>query len=211
MVRKLVIAALFSTVALMPAKAEKIETAVFAGGCFWCVESDMDHIKGVKSTTSGYAGGTMENPTYDNHEGNKESVKVTYDADIVSFETLAYTFLHAIDVTDDGGQFCDRGEAYKSAIFTMDEAQNKAAQAALKASEAELGAKIVTPIIPFTTFADAEDYHQNYYQGENSILTRFGYVKQSVAYERYRKGCGRNDRVNEVWGDKAYKGVEAHS
>ncbi len=211
MVRKLIFAALFSTVALLPAKAEKIETAVFAGGCFWCVESDFDHIKGVKSTVSGYAGGKMANPTYEDHEGNKEAVKVTYDADVVSFETLAYTFLHTIDVTDEGGQFCDRGESYKSAIFPMDDAQSKAAQAALASAQTELEAKIVTPIIPFTTFADAEDYHQNYYLGENSILTRFGYVEQSEAYKRYRKGCGRNERVKEVWGDKAYMGVEAHS
>ncbi|MGL4488612.1 MAG: peptide-methionine (S)-S-oxide reductase MsrA [Rhizobiaceae bacterium] len=211
MVRTFALAALFSAAALIPAKAEKIETAIFAGGCFWCVESDMDHVKGVKSTVSGYAGGTLENPTYENHEGHKEVVKVTYDADIVTFDQLAATFLRTIDVTDDGGQFCDRGSAYQSAIFTMDDAQNKAAVAAVKAAETDLGQKIVTPVIAFTTYTDAEDYHQNYYQGENSVLTRFGYVKQSEAYQRYRKGCGRTDRVKEVWGDKAYMGVDAHS
>ena len=211
MVRKLMMAALFSTLALLPAQAEKIETAVFAGGCFWCVESDMDSIKGVTATVSGYAGGTIANPTYDNHEGNFEAVKVTYDADIVSFDKLAAMFLRTIDVTDDGGQFCDRGDAYKTAIFTMDDMQNKAAIAAVSAAEADLGAKIVTPVIPFTTFADAEDYHQNYYLGKNRVLTRFGYVKQTDAYAGYRNGCGRNARVKEVWGDKAYMGVEAHS
>jgi peptide-methionine (S)-S-oxide reductase len=211
MVRKLLIATLFSTIALLPAKAEKIETAIFAGGCFWCVEKDLDNVAGVTATISGYAGGTIANPTYDNHEGNFEAVKVTYDADKVSFEALVATFLRTIDVTDDGGQFCDRGDAYKTAIFTMDDIQNKAAVSAVKSAEAELGAKIVTPIIPFTTFADAEDYHQNYYLGENSVLTRFGYVKQSKAYAGYRKGCGRDERVKEVWGDKAYMGVEGHS
>jgi peptide-methionine (S)-S-oxide reductase len=211
MVRQLLIAALFSTAALLPAKAEKIETAVFAGGCFWCVEKDFDHVTGVTSTVSGYAGGTMKNPTYDNHEGNVEAVKVTYDADKVTFDTLVATFLRTIDVTDDGGQFCDRGDAYKSVIFTMDDIQNKAAMAAVKAGEAELGAKIVTPVVPFTTFADAEDYHQNYYLGTNKVLTRFGYVAQSKAYAGYRKGCGRDVRVKEVWGAKAYMGIEGQS
>jgi peptide-methionine (S)-S-oxide reductase len=211
MVRKFMITALFSTALLIPARAEKIETAVFAGGCFWCVEKDFDHIAGVTSTTSGYAGGTMKNPTYDNHEGNLEAVKVTYDADKIGFEALVATFLHTVDVTDDGGQFCDRGDAYKTAIFTMNDVQNKGAVAAVKAAEIELGAKIVTPVIAFTTFNDAEDYHQNYYLGTNRVLTRFGYVVQSQAYAGYRKGCGRDVRVKQVWGDKAYKGVEGHS
>jgi peptide-methionine (S)-S-oxide reductase len=211
MVRKLVLAVLFATTTLVQAHAEKIETAVFAGGCFWCVEKDFDHITGVTSTTSGYAGGTIQNPTYENHEGNFEAVKVTYDAEKVSFDQLVTTFLRTIDVTDDGGQFCDRGDAYKTAIFTMDDIQNKAAMTAVQAAETELGQKIVTPIIPFTTFADAEDYHQNYYQGTNRVLTRFGYVIQSEAYAGYRKGCGRDARVKEVWGAKAYMGVEGHS
>lgn len=211
MVRKLVLAALFATATYFPAHAEKIETAVFAGGCFWCVEKDFDHINGVTSTTSGYAGGTIANPTYENHEGNFEAVKVTYDAEKVSFDQLAATFLRTIDVTDDGGQFCDRGDAYKTAIFTMDDLQNKAATAAVQAAETDLGQKIVTPVIPFTTFTDAEDYHQNYYQGTNRVLTRFGYVAQSDAYAGYRKGCGRDARVKEVWGAKAYMGVDGHS
>jgi peptide-methionine (S)-S-oxide reductase len=211
MVRQFVFAALFSALALMPAKAEKIETAIFAGGCFWCVESDMDHVKGVISTMSGYAGGTLENPTYDNHEGHFEVVKVTFDADIVDFKTLTSTFLRTIDVTDDGGQFCDRGSAYKTAIFTMDDVQLRAAQEAVQGAEGDLGQKIVTPVLPFTTYTDAEDYHQDYYKGENIVISRFGPVAQSKAYKGYRKGCGRDERVKEVWGDKAYMGVEAHS
>lgn len=211
MVRRFAFAALLSAITLFPAHAEKIETAIFAGGCFWCVEKDFDLVKGVTATTSGYAGGTIKNPTYENHEGNFEAVKVTYDAEKVSFDQLAAIFLRTIDVTDDGGQFCDRGDAYKTAIFTMDDVQNKVALAAVKAGEADLGAKIVTPIIPFTTFTDAEDYHQNYYQGTNRVLTRFGYVIQSEAYAAYREGCGRDARVRQVWGNKAFLGVGGHS
>ncbi len=194
----------------IPAQAEKIETAVFAGGCFWCVESDMDNVKGVVSTTSGYAGGSRQNPTYEDHEGYTESVKVEYDADILPYEKLVSTFLRTIDVTDSGGQFCDRGSSYVSAIFPMDAAQKAAAEKAVAEAEKSLGQKIVTPVIGFTTFGNAEDYHQNYYKGDNRVLTRFGYVVQSDAYKRYRKGCGRDAQVKAVWGAQAYEGVEAH-
>ncbi len=186
------------------------ETAVFAGGCFWCVESDMDHVKGVTSTTSGYAGGTMENPTYENHDGYTESVKVEFDPAVVPYEKLVSTFLRTIDVTDDGGQFCDRGSSYVSAIFPMDAAQKAAAKKAVAEAEKSLGKKIVTPVTDFTTFTDAEGYHQNYYLGESRVLTRFGYVKQTEAYAGYRKGCGRDAQVKSVWGDQAFQGVEAH-
>ena len=182
----------------------KTETAVFAGGCFWCVESDFDKVKGVISTTSGYAGGTMKNPTYHDHEGNQEAVKVEFDPDIVPYDKLVAGFLRTIDVTDDGGQFCDRGNSYVSAIWTMNDAQKVAAEKAVKDAEAVLGKKIVTPVKPFTTFTDAEDYHQNYHLGENRIFTRFGWVKQSYAYEQYRLGCGRDEQVKAVWGNQAY-------
>jgi peptide-methionine (S)-S-oxide reductase len=210
MLRKLMTAALFATVALAPANAAKTETAIFAGGCFWCVESDFDQIKGVVATTSGYAGGTMANPTYDDHEGNQEAVKVEYDPAIVTYETLVTTFLHTIDVTDPNGQFCDQGEAYQSALF-VNAAQKPIAVAAVAKAQAELGAKIVTPVKDVTSFADAEDYHQNYYLGQNRVLTRFGYVVQADAYKRYRLGCGRDARVKEVWGDKAYPGIHHDS
>jgi peptide-methionine (S)-S-oxide reductase len=182
----------------------KTETAVFAGGCFWCVESDFDKVKGVISTISGYAGGTMKNPTYNDHEGNQEAVKVEFDPDIVPYDKLVAGFLRTIDVTDDGGQFCDRGDSYVSAIWTMNDAQKAAAEKAVKDAEAVLGKKIVTPVKPFTTFTDAEDYHQNYHLGENRIFTRFGWVKQSYAYEQYRLGCGRDEQVKAVWGNQAY-------
>ncbi len=182
----------------------KPETAVFAGGCFWCVESDFDKIKGVTATTSGYAGGTMKTPTYRNHEGNQEAVKVEFDNAVVSYADLVAQFLRSTDVVDAGGQFCDRGDAYISAIFTMSDEQQKAAEAAKAEAEKALGQKIVTPIKPFTTFADAEDYHQNYYLGQNRVLTRFGWIKQADAYEKYREGCGRDQRVKELWGKAAY-------
>jgi peptide-methionine (S)-S-oxide reductase len=202
--QKLILAALVAT-SLTPALAiAKTETAIVAGGCFWCVESDFDKVKGVISTTSGYAGGTMKNPTYQNHEGNQESVKVEFDPDVISYDKLIAGFLRTIDVTDDGGQFCDRGSSYFSGIWPMDDAQKAAAEKAVKDAEASLGKKIVTPIKPFTTFADAEDYHQNYHTGENRVLTRFGWVKQSYAYEQYREGCGRDEQVKSVWGKAAF-------
>jgi peptide-methionine (S)-S-oxide reductase len=182
----------------------KPETAVFAGGCFWCVESNFDKVKGVTATTSGYAGGTIKHPTYDNHEGNQEAVKIEFDNAVVSYADLVARFLRSTDVVDAGGQFCDRGDAYISAIFPMSEDQNKTAKAEIAEAEKALGKKIVTPIKPFTTFGDAEDYHQNYYLGKNRVLTRFGWIKQSDAYEEYRKGCGRDARVKELWGKAAY-------
>jgi peptide-methionine (S)-S-oxide reductase len=187
-----------------PAKAE---TAIFAGGCFWCVESDFDKVKGVTSTISGYAGGTLENPTYKNHAGHREAVKIEFDPAVVSYDTLVSYFLRTIDVTDDGGQFCDRGESYKSEVFTTSAGQKTMAEKALAEAGKALGKKIVTPVRAATTFTMAEDYHQNYHLGENRVLTRFGYIKQSDAYERYRKACGRNAQVKKVWGAAAYSHV----
>ncbi len=202
--QKFFLAALVA-LSLSPAAAiAKTETAIVAGGCFWCVESDFDKVKGVISTTSGYAGGTMKSPTYQNHEGNQEAVKVEFDSDVISYDKLIAGFLRTIDVTDDGGQFCDRGDSYVSGIWTMDDKQKAAAEKAVKDAEAALGKKIVTPVKPFTTFTDAEDYHQNYHTGENRVLTRFGWVKQSYAYEQYRLGCGRDEQVKSVWGNAAF-------
>jgi peptide-methionine (S)-S-oxide reductase len=199
--RLVIFATALAAVFTLPAKAE---TAIFAGGCFWCVESDMDHVKGVTATISGYAGGTIENPTYDNHEGNQEAVKVEFDPKVVSYEVLVNHFLRTIDVTDDGGQFCDRGDAYTTAIFTFSPDQQKTAEAAIKRAAQDVGANVVTPVKPFTTFADAEGYHQNYYMGDGLKVTRFGIIAQSDAYKRYREGCGRDARVKQVWGDKAF-------
>ena len=207
---KSVAAASLALAAILPANIAFAETAVFAGGCFWCVESDMDAVKGVTSTVSGYAGGAEPNPTYDSHKGYTEAVKVEFDPKVISYGELTAIFLRTIDVTDAGGQFCDRGSSYVSAIFPMGDAQLKAAKDAVAEAEKSLGQKIVTPVTAYTTFGDAEDYHQNYYQGDNSVLTRFGYIKQADAYKRYRKGCGRDAQVKAVWGAQAYEGVAAH-
>ena len=193
----------FTFLAAAPVRAE---TAIFAGGCFWCVEKDMDHIAGVTKTTSGYAGGTLENPTYENHEGHVEAVKVEFDPKLFPMTNCWRDFVRTIDVTDAEGQFCDRGFAYTTAVFTTTPEQAKAAEAVYKAAAAQLGQAIVTPVKPATTFTPAEDYHQDYYIGENRVFTRFGYVKQSDAYAGYRKGCGRDARVKQVWGTNAYTG-----
>ncbi len=180
------------------------ETAIFAGGCFWCVESDMDHVNGVSSTTSGYAGGTMKDPTYEDHEGYVESEKVVFDPKVISYKQLVAHFLRTIDAVDGDGQFCDRGPAYVPALFPLDAAQRKDAEAALSEAEKALGQKLAVTIRDNTSFYDAEDYHQNYYLGENRVLSRFGYIKQKEAYEGYREGCGRDSRVKELWGQAAY-------
>ncbi len=182
----------------------KTEIAIVAGGCFWCVESDFDKVKGVLSTTSGYAGGSVEHPTYKNHEGSQEAVKVEFDPDVIPYNRLIANFLRTIDVTDDGGQFCDRGDSYISALFPEGPAQTAAAKKALDDASRALGKKVVTAIKPFARFTNAEDYHQNYYLGENRVFTRFGWVKQSYAYHRYREGCGRDEQVKKIWGAAAF-------
>ena len=194
-----------------PALPADAETAYFAGGCFWCVESDMDHVKGVTSTISGYAGGTLADPTYGNHEGHAEAVKVEFDPKVIGYEELAAIFLRSIDVTDQDGQFCDRGSSYRPVLFPRGKNQENAALKALVDAEKDLGAKLSVPVEPFTTFYPAEDYHQDYYLGQSLRLTRFGPVAQSEAYKLYREGCGRDERVKAVWGDKAYEGIEKHS
>ena len=162
------------------------ETAIFAGGCFWCVEKDMDHVKGVSSTVSGYAGGTAKNPTYEGHEGYSEALKVVFDNSVISYEALTAHFLRTIDAVDGGGQFCDRGPSYIAAIFPLDKAQRKAATSALEDAGKALGQPTAVVVGDNPSFYDAEDYHQNYYLGENRVFTRFGLIKQSDAYARYR-------------------------
>ncbi len=166
------------------------ETAVFAGGCFWCVESDLEKLEGVGDVVSGYAGGDLQNPTYRNHEGHLEVVRAPFDPSVISFRELTDYFLRHIDPFDDGGQFCDRGYAYTTAIFYQDAQQKAAAEAAVAAAEEELGREIVTPVRALDRFWRAEDYHQDYYKNN------------SVRYKFYRTGCGRDRRVNAVWGGK---------
>ncbi len=192
-----------------PASAAK-QTAIFAGGCFWCVEADFDKVPGVLDTISGYAGGKTENPTYRNYSsgGHREVVKIDFDDTKVSYDRLLEIFFRSVDPTDAGGQFCDRGESYTTAVYALNDVQKAAAEKARVEANAALGGKVVTPILGKVPFWPAEDYHQNYYQGENRILTRFGYVKQADAYHGYREGCGRDVRVKQVWGDAAYMGIK---
>ena len=179
------------------------ETAIVAGGCFWCVESDFEQVQGVSEVVSGYTGGDLQNPTYRNHEGHFEAVEITFDPAVISYDELVAKFLRSVDVLDAGGQFCDRGDAYRTAIFVQDARQRKAAEAAVAEAEAVLGAAIVTPVLDAGTFWIAEDYHQDYYKGTNIVLTRAGPKKQSNAYKFYREACGRDARVRELWGAEA--------
>lgn len=201
--RKLLATLLLTLASFSTIPTANADTAVFAGGCFWCVETNFDRVKGVTETISGYSGGTIKDPTYKNHTGNQEAEKITFDPKVISYKDMVRYFLRTTDVLDAGGQFCDRGDAYISVIFPMNAGQRKDAEEAVAEAEKALGKKIVTPIRDFTTFTDAEDYHQNYHLGQNRVLTRFGWVKQSYAYEEYRKGCGRDARIEQLWGKAA--------
>jgi peptide-methionine (S)-S-oxide reductase len=184
-----------SVLAPLPALAET-RSLIVAGGCFWCVEKDFDHVPGVVATTSGYSGGAMENPTYQNHSGHREVVKIDYDTTKTDYATLVAVFFRSIDPTDDGGQFCDRGHAYTTAVtYTTDE-ERAAAEKAKADAEKQLGQQVVTPVEKAGAFWDAEDYHQNYYK------------KNPIRYAYYRGGCGRDSRVEQVWGKAAHQGIE---
>ena len=177
------------TLFIAPSLATAAEaTAVFAGGCFWCVESDFEKLDGVEKAVSGYTGGDLQNPTYEDHEGHVEAVEVTYEPDVFSYRSLVDYLLRHIDPLDDGGQFCDRGPSYKSAIFVAGDEERAAAQAAIAEAESELGEEIVTPIRERGAFWTAEDYHQNYYK------------KNPIQYRFYRSRCGRDARIKKVWG-----------
>ncbi len=179
------------------------EKAIVAGGCFWCVESDFEKVPGVTSVVSGYTGGDRQNPTYQNHEGHYEAVEISFDNATISYGDLIAKFLRSIDVTDAGGQFCDRGSAYRTAIFVSNAAQKQAAEAAVAEAGKVLGQKIVTPVVQARTFWNAEDYHQDYYKSSDIILTRAGPKQKKNAYKFYRDACGRDARVKQVWGAEA--------
>lgn len=187
------------------ALAEDIQTAIVAGGCFWCVESDFESVQGVREVVSGYTGGTTANPTYDTIKGSGhyEAVQITYDADIVSYDQLLSAFFRSIDPTDAGGQFCDRGDSYRTAVFVANPAERAAAEAAKATAQRALGQRVVTPILDQARFYEAEAYHQDYYRGTSVVLTRRGPKSQSDAYKFYREACGRDARVVQLWGDAA--------
>lgn len=181
------------------------EKAVVAGGCFWCVEADFEDLPGVINAVSGFSGGTTRNPTYKNYEGHLEAVEITFDNAKISYADLIAKFLRSVDVTDAGGQFCDRGMSYSTAIFATPD-QKAAAEAAVAEAGAQLGAPIVTPVRPAARFWPAEEYHQNYAKSRDIILTRAGPKTKANAYKFYRKGCGRDARLREVWGNAAFPG-----
>lgn len=188
-----------TTASAPSAAVAKSAKATFAGGCFWCVESDFDKIGGVISTTSGYIGGTVVKPTYEQvsakSTGHAEAVEVLYDPSKVSYERLVEYFWHTIDPTVKDQQFCDRGSPYRSAIFAQNAEQLKVAQASRAALEKTKPFKepIVTEILLAPTFYPAEDYHQDYY------------LKNPLRYKYYRDGCGRDSRLKQLWGDAAGK------
>ena len=183
--------------------AAKTEKAVFAGGCFWCVEANFESVPGVTDVISGYTGGASASPTYDNHDGHYEAVQITFDPARVSYDTLVAEFLRSTDVVDAGGQFCDRGPSYRSAIFAVNPAQSTSAKAALQAAQVQLGATLATRLLPASKFWRAEDYHQDYYKGTNYVLTRAGPKQQKNAYAFYRDACGRDARIKQLWGAQA--------
>ena len=185
------------------AEAGPREEIVVAGGCFWCVESDFEGVPGVIAAVSGFAGGKSTNPTYKDHTGHYEVVKITFDAGKISRDEILHKFMRSIDPTDDGGQFCDRGPAYKTALFYNGTDQRVAAEQAVSAAGQDLGRKIVTKILPLSGFYPAEDYHQDYYKSSDIVPTRAGPKSKASAYKFYRKACGRDAKVKALWGGAA--------
>ncbi|GAB3483353.1 peptide-methionine (S)-S-oxide reductase MsrA [Marinomonas epiphytica] len=191
---------LLSSAALyhLPASAET-RSLIVAGGCFWCVESDFEKYKGVIDVQSGYIGGRTENPTYRqvsyNNTGHYEAVEIKYDDNQVSLEELTDYFWRTIDPTDPRGQFCDKGESYRTAFFYQDEQQQAVFEASLAKLEENKPFKgeIVTKILPAKTFYLAEDYHQDYYK------------KNPIRYNFYRSSCGRDKQIENLWGEIASK------
>jgi peptide-methionine (S)-S-oxide reductase len=190
-------AALVAAAAAAQTPAPPLATATFAGGCFWCVEADFDKVDGVVSTTSGYTGGTVVNPTYEQVSagttGHAEAVEVVFDPRKVSYEKLLDVFWHSVDPTVVNRQFCDVGSQYRTAIFVHDEAQRRAAEASKAALQRSkpFAQPIVTPIETATAFYPAEEYHQDYYR------------KNPIRYLYYRASCGRDARLKELWGKQA--------
>ena len=170
------------------ARAAETKTAIFAGGCFWCVEEAFDKVDGVTETVSGYAGGTKPNPTYGSHKGYVEAVKVTYDPAKVSYAKLLDNFWRNVDPFDPNGQFCDNGSAYRTVVFAGDDEEKALAEKTKQEVAARFKQEVATEIRPVTTFTAAEDYHQDYHR------------QNPVSYKYYKWGCGRAQRLAELWG-----------
>jgi peptide-methionine (S)-S-oxide reductase len=204
---RMIVLSLFISLASALAVTAETRVATFAGGCFWCVESDFESVEGVIEAVSGYTGGRTKDPTYKQvskgNTGHYEAVQITYDDAIVSYDRLLHLFFRSIDPLDAGGQFCDRGQSYATAVFFDGPQEERLAKRAKADAGRVLKRRIATELLPAGEFYEAEDYHQDYYKGENRVLTRFGWIKQADAYKRYRKGCGRDARVARIWGDEA--------
>ncbi|MGB3624984.1 MAG: peptide-methionine (S)-S-oxide reductase MsrA [Henriciella sp.] len=179
------------------ASTSKLSTAIFAGGCFWCVEADFDKVDGVVSTVSGYTGGTVEEPTYKKvtygDTGHYEAVKISYDPTRVSYEELVDHFFRTIDPTDPRGQFCDKGESYRTAVFVSDAEERDVVETEINEIEESgvLPGPVVTKVIDASDFWPAEDYHQDYYR------------TTPIKYRFYRRGCGRDAKLEKLWGNEA--------
>ena len=188
----------------IPAGAAQ-QTAYLSGGCFWCVEADFEKVQGVGDVVSGFTGGTTANPSYGSSGDHIEAVEVPFDDSQISYREIYDLFLRSIDPLDAGGQFCDRGREYTTAIFVENEEQRQAAEAAVAEAESQLGQGIVTPVREVGTFYPVGDYHQDYYKSDERIaFSSVGLaVPKEVAYKRYREGCGRDARVREIWGNDA--------
>ena len=189
---------LFSLIIIFSILLNPINTfaqeVVLAGGCFWCLEHDLESTKGINSVTSGYSGGDLQKPTYENHEGHQEVVSVNYDSDVVTLSEIYRLYLRNIDPLDGGGQFCDRGNSYKPVIFfgNLDE-KDEAAKSLLSASK-ELGVKleqISVELKPKSQFWEAEDYHQDFAN------------RNELKYKFYRFSCGRDQKLDKLWKDNA--------
>lgn len=175
--------------------ADGASTAIFAGGCFWCMEPPYDDQAGVTATTSGYIGGELKNPSYEEISGggtgHAEAVQVTYNSDEIGYAKLLEIFWRNIDPFAEDRQFCDSGSQYRSAIFYANARQRELAEASKAEMQERFDQDIATQIVPASTFWDAEDYHQDYYE------------KNPLRYKFYRYSCGRDDRLEDVWGDEA--------
>ncbi|WP_169331866.1 peptide-methionine (S)-S-oxide reductase MsrA [Robiginitomaculum antarcticum] len=170
-----------------------MQTAIVAGGCFWCVESDFEKLDGVSEVISGYSGGTLDDPTYEavsyKETGHYEAAMIIYDPSIVTYRQLIDQYWMTVDPTDSSGQFCDKGSSYRTAIFTTPDQRAEAEASKDMIVNSGKVARVVTPVLPATTFYPAEDYHQDYYK------------KNPVRYKGYRFGCRRDARLAELWGN----------
>ena len=191
---RLVLLSVLLALAALPAAAQNRAVAIFAGGCFWCMEPPFDKLDGVLSTTSGFIGGTKADPTYEQvtagRTGHYEAVQIEYDPARIGYDRLLEVFWRNIDPVDPTGQFCDKGPQYRSAIFALDEEQRKLAEASKAALDksGKLPGKVVTEVLSAAKFYAAEDYHQDYYR------------KNPGRYTFYRWNCGRDSRLQQLWG-----------